>query len=339
MIEFDDYREERSCTYKNEEYLVRDNGAVLRKTPFGKRARKWDDKWTFGTPNIKTGYLGIASVRVHRIVAVAFHGEPPTDNHVVDHIDTNRQNNRPSNLRWVTRLENVLLNETTRKKVEYCTGVSIDEFLKDPAKYRELLKGADLDWMRRVEEDEEWNCLENLKKWGRIKSQPTDKATAKIGEWIYKEGSVVRGRDLKNTQQISRVVERIRRDVTDSLTAMAKQRDWKTPVEFLCCPDEVCEDPIREYAEKMAEGAVFSKNQYGESRIVKFATFESKKIVVITSNPSNIKPFALAKITYEEGYYVHKSIGTFFERVGAEKRFALEQGLTWIGGETVDDHM
>ncbi|WP_294143305.1 HNH endonuclease signature motif containing protein [uncultured Sanguibacteroides sp.] len=30
--------------------------------------------------------------------------------YVVDHIDTNRQNNRIENLRWLTKLENVLLN-------------------------------------------------------------------------------------------------------------------------------------------------------------------------------------------------------------------------------------
>jgi len=32
----------------------------------------------------------------------AFHGAPPTNDHFVDHIDTNKQNNRPANLRWVT---------------------------------------------------------------------------------------------------------------------------------------------------------------------------------------------------------------------------------------------
>lgn len=46
--------------------------------------------------------MEIASVRVHRIVATAFHGNPPTKEYVVDHIDTNRQNNRPDTL---TRLK------------------------------------------------------------------------------------------------------------------------------------------------------------------------------------------------------------------------------------------
>ena len=93
MVDINDYREEKSCIYKGEEYLVRDNGAVLRKSRPNQKTRKLDDKWTFGKLNTKTGYLEIASVRVHRIVAFAFLGEPPTTGHIADHIDTNRQNN------------------------------------------------------------------------------------------------------------------------------------------------------------------------------------------------------------------------------------------------------
>ena len=43
-----DFREERSCTYKGEEYLARDNGAVLRKARPGKKTRKNDNIWTLG---------------------------------------------------------------------------------------------------------------------------------------------------------------------------------------------------------------------------------------------------------------------------------------------------
>ena len=131
MVDINEFNEEKIYTYENEEYLVRDNGAVLRKTPLGKKTRQFDNKWTFGKVD-KAGYLAIASVRIHRIVAFAFLGDPPTQDHVVDHIDTNRQNNRPNNLRWVTRLENVVKNETTRKRIEYRIGTSIYDFLKNP---------------------------------------------------------------------------------------------------------------------------------------------------------------------------------------------------------------
>jgi hypothetical protein len=130
MGDLEDFNQEVECIYKNEHYSARDNGAVYRHPLAGKRVRPTDNKWTFGKLNDKTGYPEIASVSVHRIVASAFHGEPPTKEHVVDHIDTNKQNNRPDNLRWVTRLENIILNPITARRIELVCG-SVEAFLAD----------------------------------------------------------------------------------------------------------------------------------------------------------------------------------------------------------------
>jgi len=126
-----DYNREVECTYKDERYSVRDNGTVLRHPRKDKRKRKYDNKWTFGTVN-SNGYMRIGSEVVHRIVATAFYGEPPNPQYIVDHIDTNRRNNRPENLRWLSRLENTLNNPITRKKIEFLCG-SVEAFLKDPS--------------------------------------------------------------------------------------------------------------------------------------------------------------------------------------------------------------
>ena len=99
MADINDFTREVECIYKDERYAVRDNGAVFRYPRDGKRPRKYDNFWTFGKPNIVHGYMEIASVRVHAIVATAFLGPKPTKEHVVDHIDTNRRNNRVENLR------------------------------------------------------------------------------------------------------------------------------------------------------------------------------------------------------------------------------------------------
>lgn len=45
-------------------------------------------------------------VRVHRVVAIAIHGPPPSSAWEVDHLDGDKRNNRPGNLQWVTRREN-----------------------------------------------------------------------------------------------------------------------------------------------------------------------------------------------------------------------------------------
>ena len=92
MVTPDEYfNKVKDCDYKGEHYSVRDNGAIMRH-PKSNRARPKDNLWTFGSPNDK-GYCVFCGEVVHRIVAFAFLGEPENNQLVVDHIDTNRQNN------------------------------------------------------------------------------------------------------------------------------------------------------------------------------------------------------------------------------------------------------
>jgi hypothetical protein len=174
------YKNFIECHYQNEHYSVRDNGAVLRHVPEGKSQRKLDNKWTFGKQN-NAGYLLIGTAVVHRIVATAFHGEPPTEKHVVDHIDSNKQNNRPENLRWLTRLENLLLNPITAKRIELNCG-SINAFLENPSKYLDKFQDPQYSWMRTVTEEEALACKENLLVWAE--SAKLTKG-GNLGEWIF----------------------------------------------------------------------------------------------------------------------------------------------------------
>lgn len=179
-----DYEQEKTCAYKDELYIVRDNGAVKRLTPEGKKPRKLDNVWTFGTKSESNGYCTIAGHRVHIIVATAFFGERDSSKYVVDHIDTNRCNNRVSNLRWLTKLENVLLNPITRSKIERICG-SVEKFLMNPS----LLcnhepEDNNFAWMRRVTREEAENTL---KSWNDLINRPKSLQTSgkPIGEWIY----------------------------------------------------------------------------------------------------------------------------------------------------------
>lgn len=177
----DDFEKEVTCIYKNETYSVRDNGSVLRHPKTDKKPRPTDNKWTFGKYNDKTGYAEIAGERVHRIVAIAFIGSPPSPQHVVDHIDTNRRNNRPENLRWVTKLENILLNPITARKVEYLCG-SIENFLKDPSILRDNASDPNFSWMRAVSKEEAAASLERFQSWSK-NDKPSMRGS--LGEWIY----------------------------------------------------------------------------------------------------------------------------------------------------------
>ncbi len=323
VVDLNDFERQAECLYKDERYSVRDNGAVLRHARKGKRLRKYDNQWTFGKPN-NNGYMLIVLEVVHRIVAYAFLGEPPTAQHIVDHIDTNRQNNRPENLRWVTKLENILLNPITLSRIIYKYG-SIDNFLSDPSRPLDGELEQNFDWMRTVTKAESENTRESFLNWAKEGKIPKG---GQLGEWVFS--------NLK--QQTNYPTEKIQ--LTESLTPNAAQKNWKTPSEFPFCPLNITGNLVSNYAENLKRGEIFSRNQYSNSIIEDFATSKDNSTLWImckSSDDNAIKPWSLAQVTYENEMFVHENLGSFFKKDGAEKQFTLTQGLDWKGGDTFDD--
>lgn len=331
MIAVGDYfNEVRECIYKGEHYSVRDNGSVMRRSREGKRVRKYDNKWTFGKTNEINGYNYIGVERIHRIVAYAFLGEPPTAQYVVDHIDTNRQNNRPENLRWVTRLENALNNEITRAKIEKICG-SIEAFLENPA----MLKGhekedTNFDWMRAVSPKEAKVSLERLSKWAK---QPKF-GGGKLGEWVYKEH--INSNSLINSFATSDLMTREQA----SLTPNAIQVDWKTPTEFPSCPEAITNNSLEEYSMRLIKGSVYSRNKYVEAIVLDTAFSEDKKtLIVMCKNEKEdaVKRWLLSKVTCNDNKFFHQNAQSYFEESGALKYFTIAQGKEWTGGLVFED--
>lgn len=199
------YNEIKDCIYKEEHYSVRDNGAVMRHAKIGKKLRKDDNIWTFGIKNTKNGYMHFGNSnghRIHIIVATAFLGAKDSKIYVVDHIDTNRCNNRVENLRWFTKLENALNNEITRNKIIYFCG-SIEAFIENPKILQERIEGEpSLDWMRTVTKEEAHIAYENIKKYweGQI-TNPKPFVGGKINDSIYQQHTI-------NTEHIKTISEK-----------------------------------------------------------------------------------------------------------------------------------
>ena len=106
---------------------------------------------------------GYGSVRIslHRLVAYAFHGNPPSAKHVCHHKDGNPRNNSASNLQWVTQAENMRLRFIDRPRK--LTNKQVTEILsKKPAPVETLADlavsfGVSYSAVKAVRSGHSWN--------------------------------------------------------------------------------------------------------------------------------------------------------------------------------------
>ena len=255
-VSLNDFQKEVECIYESERYSVRDNGAVLRHGRAGKRKRALDDQWTFGKENSANPYLHIAGTRIHRIVATAFHGDPPDPKYVVDHIDSNCRNNRPENLRWLTRLENSLKNPATRKKIEYLCG-SIEAFLENPSMLNEIQGDPNIGWMRAVTPEEARNCRIRMDVWASSESK-SKRERRTVGQ-----DSSFSDRVYKPLQKWEIGLGR-EPGLDMALTPLCVQYMWRASMYFPLCPQLSEHSRLDTYFRNIELGSVFAYGDYEE---------------------------------------------------------------------------
>lgn len=309
IIDVNSFSEEKQCTYNGELYSVRDNGAVLRHSRQGKRVRPNDNKWTFGKENKNNPYLHISNIRIHRIVATAFHGDPPDPKYVVDHIDTNCRNNRPDNLRWLTRLENTLKNPFTRKKIEFLCG-SIEAFLENPSILSELNLEPNFAWMRTVTPEEAQNCKDRMNLWlnkpAKNSNHPIKNAPrARFEKSIYKP--------LKKWEVFGREP-----GLDLSNTPRCGQYMWNGSFNFPQCPPNFSENPLLNYFDSLKTNELFAYSNNKE--LNDYLTLFSKELMkdtssILTVAKSDTEKFVIAGIQFDtsSGYFIHFYLGSYVD--------------------------
>lgn len=353
-VNVNDFNEEKSCEYKGRKFLARDNGAILRLPKEGSRLSKWDNVWTFGTKDKKTGYMILSgTIRVHQVVCTAFHGPEPEPNMVVDHIDTNRCNNRPENLRWLTRIENALNNPVTRKKIAFLCGGNIQVFIDNPAILREKTLPPDVSWMKTVTKEQAAACKKHVEEWARQDSKNPSSGMG-IGDWIFtdeemeeaakwSEGSSTSYRNAFARQR-AEIEEANQREydqqygLKDSLTPGAKQIEWKTPTEFPQTPHIISSTPLQDYLSHLSKGTIYCRNQYGDSPVYDAAMSEDGSHLSVLTEIPGATNYALSEVSFSDGFFIHKSIRTFISEEGAIKYFTLSLGREWDGGDVLEDY-
>ena len=369
---------EVTCEYKERKYSARDNGAIMRHPKEGHKPNANDNIWTFGTKNESTGYMMFTSaIRVHQVVCTAFHGPAPEGDMVVDHKDTNRCNNRPENLRWVTRLENALNNPITRQKIILCCG-SIENFLKNPSMLRENANEPNFAWMRTVTKAEASKCLVNLTRWAAQDRVMTPKGEG-MGDWIFGDqnpnyqplprpnntaptrkemsqsdydrkimeemSSGYFGEDKKPTLRTPEEIKKeenpepdIMEIAIDSLTPGAKQL-WVTPTEFPLCPTGNQERSLTEYLKNLTPGKIFSKSSFGDYIIDKAEYNPEKDAIFLITHTKWIHPWSLCEITLHDGIFIHGYLDTYVVKEDVFKDYTFIMGREWTGDEVFDDEL
>ncbi|MBR6311843.1 MAG: HNH endonuclease [Oscillospiraceae bacterium] len=299
----DIFKEEKVCEYRGEIYSVRDNGAIMRHAREGLRRRPLDNTWTFGKLDASHGYTKISNEPVHRIVATAFLGEPPTKAHVVDHIDTNRQNNRPSNLRWLTRLENIVFNDITRKKLELLCGCSIDKILSDLSILKSIPLIPKFDWMKAVSEEEAAQSLASWRKWTQEVSARKEHDRQVVIDFNYQNG---RNGMIYPYEPV------------DSDLSLEKYFDNLAVNETFCYKD-------------------YTSGRYSYSILDYCLNKETAVLSVATCSSDGVKSLFLTSITLHDNQFYY-STRSFFSPDGLEKYLTLAKGEEWTGGDVFDDY-
>ena len=327
LIDINDYEEQRVCTYKGDRYSVRDNGAVYRHKREGKRKRPNDNQWTFGKKNNSNPYLLHSGVRIHRIVATAFHGKPEDPKYVVDHIDTNCRNNRPENLRWLSRLENALKNPITRKKIEYLCG-SVEAFLKDPSILHDVELESNHGWMRTVTPQEAEHCLLRMSLWANTKQQSKRSAKASGSGSFY-------GGVFKPIQKWEAGLER-EPGLDFAKNHWCAQYLWGKDTYFPLCPKYHRDDSLDHYHQNLEKGSIFAYKD--DPEFPKFIVFRSElasrssSIVILCERSDGC--WAVTGVEQnEKNFLIHLYYGSYVNKVDADKAFLTkkEDSNPWEG--------
>lgn len=319
LTNINDFNEEKVCTYKNETYSARDNGAVLRHSGNSERKRKIDDIWTFGTLDNK-GFMCIGGEKINRIIATAFYGAPPSEQYVVFHKNYNSQDNRAKNLSWVTKFEFKILQPSIQSQLRILLGMKIENILSDIS-ILQTIDAPNLNWMKSVSQAEADTCLQ---KYIDLKFSTSEE----IEELDW------------HTQNSKAELKKMNPDYRESLTPNAIVIGNMIPSYFPCCPQEKTANPLKQYFEQLQPGNVYYMNSKYKVLVQQTAFNEDKIIIKCESGDSqnSMKPWSVSTITYENGFYVHELYKTCFQEISGDKYFTVLQGKEWTGGPVFDDY-
>jgi hypothetical protein len=98
------------------------------------------------------------------------------------------------------------------------------------------------------------------------------------------------------------------------------------PTEFPQCPGVAIRDALNLYLERLKAGAIFARNQYGESIVVEAGVGPDNILSVVCNDRTGVKEWTQTKVYVDDGSFCHQAGGTFFTWEGAMKAHCMTIG-------------
>ena len=103
-------------------------------------------------------------------------------------------------------------------------------------------------------------------------------------------------------------------------------------------PTEITDTPLQDYLSRLTKGAIYTRNRWGESPVYDAAMAEDGSHLAVVTEISGATNYALSEVRFQNGFFIHESIRTFFTEEGAQKYFAESLGREWTGGDVMEDY-
>jgi len=243
-------------------------------------------------------------------------------------------------------MENLRDNPITMSKIETVCG-SKEAFIEDPSLlFDRKPKTPNNAGLRPVNPEEAEAYKHNWMNWGNkpVEERRSNGGGGGQGEWMFSMPQKSWKQHKAEIEEMNRRIWEEEHVLKDSLTPGAKQLNWVTPTEFPLCPVGGQERTLQAYLDNLVKGKVFTRTKYGDGGLVlECGINEAEKALYVLSQKGDeesreaVKPWALCKVTLQDGFFVHENKHSFFKKEGGQKNFTIAMGREWTGGDVFDD--
>lgn len=120
----------------------------------------------------------------------------------------------------------------------------------------------------------------------------------------------------------------------NSLTKYGMQYGWGAKYYFPLCPNEIRATSIDDYLQNFKVGSIFAYHDDAPKLIiVKFLKIKNNSSILVMCESegdwceiNHFFPWLICEIIFENGFFIHSNLGSYFEKEEADQEFNIKQG-------------